>query len=132
MSSMDTAAEVARLEEAIAKYFGASVPNFEYTEADGVVQLAVTTANPRHQQRFLFHKTSGASQRQALEDMLDYIRDHRGAEPTYTIQWRTFGDVELHTSYFSAPNILGALDKFFYGRDLHTITVFSVTLNPLS
>jgi len=132
MSSMDTAAEITRLEEAIAKYFGSSTPNFESKEEDGVVHLAVTTANPRHQQRFLFHRTSGATKRQALEDMLDYIRDHRGAEPTYTIQWRAFGDLELHTSYFSAPNILGALDKFFYGRDLHTITVFSVTLNPLS
>ncbi len=132
MSTNDPEGEIQRLEEAVMKTFGAVAPSLDYSEMNGVVELTVTTSNPRHQQRFLFHRSNGATKRQALEDMLDYIREHRGAEPTYTIQWRAFGDTELHTSYFSAPNILGALDKFFFGRDLHVITVFSVTLNPLS
>ena len=38
----------------------------------------------------------------------------------------------LHTSYFSAKNILGALDKLYFDRDPNTITVFSVNLNPLA
>lgn len=132
MSTTAPELEVERLEESIRKYFTPSSPVFEYTDSNGLIELAVTTANPRHQQRFLFHRATGATKQQALEEVLDYIREHRGEEPTYTIQWRAFGDVELHTSYFSAQNIMGALDKFFYGRDLHTITVFSVTLNPLS
>ena len=42
------------------------------------------------------------------------------------------GDTELHTSYFKASNILNALQKLYYGRDMNTITVFSVVLNPIS
>lgn len=132
MMESDSLNENKRLEELIARYFGSSHPDFQYEIIGGLTALILTTSNPRHQQRFLFHKTEGASKKQALEEMLDYIREHRSSEPTYTVQWRTFGETELQTSYFSAPNILGALDKFFYGRDLHTITVFSVTLNPLS
>ena len=94
--------------------------------------MALITENPRHNQRFLFHQSEGATDIQALEEMLEYIREHRALEPSYTIQWRAFGDAELHTSYFSAPNVLAALDKFFYGRDVHSITVFSVNLNPIS
>ena len=51
--------------------------------------------------------------------MLDYTQTHRDRELSYTIQWRVAGETELHTSYFSAGNILMALDKFFAGRDPH-------------
>lgn len=130
--SNDFVTEQDRLENQVRTYFGALPPLFQYEEVGGVVHLALMTENPRHNQQFLFHKSSGANAIQALESLLEYIREHRSQEPTYTIQWRAFGESELHTSYFSAPNILGALDKFFHGRDLHAITVFSVTLNPLS
>ncbi len=130
--SNDFVTEQDRLENQVRTYFGALPPLFQYNEVGGVVHLALMTENPRHNQQFLFHKSSGANAIQALESLLEYIREHRSQEPTYTIQWRAFGESELHTSYFSAPNILGALDKFFHGRDLHAITVFSVTLNPLS
>lgn len=130
--SNDFSTEQERLEALVSNYFGALPPAFEYLVEGGVTALALMTENPRHNQHFLFHKSTGANAIQALEAMLEYIRDHRALEPTYTIQWRAFGETELHTSYFSAPNILGALDKFFHGRDVHTITVFSVTLNPMS
>ena len=38
----------------------------------------------------------------------------------------------LYMIGFSAGNILLALDKFFAGRDPHTVQVYSVILNPLS
>lgn len=130
--SIDPRTEQQRLEDVIRAYFLPHAPHFEYEARGGAVHLALITENPRHNQRFLFHSTEGASAVQALEAMRDYIREHRALEPSYTLQWRAFGDPELHTSYFSAPNILAALDKFFYGRDVHSITVFSVNLNPLS
>lgn len=130
--SNDFSTEQERLEEQVRMYFGAHPPLFQYAEEGGLVRLALMTENPRHSQQFLFHQSTGANAIQALESMLEYIREHRAQEPTYTIQWRAFGEAELHTSYFSAPNILGAMDKFFHGRDLHAITVFSVMLNPLS
>ena len=130
--SNDSNTERARLEDQVRGYFGGHPVHFQYHEMQGLVQLDLTTENPRHRQNFLFHQSTGAHAIQALEDMLDYIREHRALEPTYTIQWRAFGEPELQTSYFSAPNVMAALDKFFYGRDVHSITVFSINLNPLS
>jgi len=128
----DPRTEQVRLEDAVRAYFLPHAPRFDYVEQNGRVSLALVTENPRHNQRFLFHQTEGATAVQALEALLAYIREHRALEPSYTIQWRAFDDPELHTSYFSAPTILSALDKFFYGRGVHSITVFSVNLNPLS
>ena len=94
--------------------------------------MSLFTYNPRHTHRFLFHSASGSNRIQALQALLEYTQDHRDRELSYTIQWRVAGETELHTSYFSAGNILMALDKFFAGRDPHTVQVFSVALNPVS
>ena len=64
--------------------------------------------------------------------MLAYVQNYKEKEDSYTIQWSLHGEDQLHTSYFSAKNILGALDKLYYDRDPNVITVFSVSLNPLS
>jgi len=48
------------------------------------------------------------------------------------LQWSARGDRELQTSYFRAHNVYEALDKLYFSRDLNTITVFSVVLNPSS
>jgi hypothetical protein len=69
---------------------------------------------------------------EALRLMLDYVKSYKEAESSYTIQWSLKGENQLQTSYFRAKNILGALDKLYYDRDPNSITVFSVTLNPLS
>ena len=95
-------------------------------------EVALFTYNPRHTHRFLFHRASGSTKEQALHALLEYTQHHKDRDQSYTIQWRVAGGSELHTSYFSAGNILLALDKFFAGRDPHTVQVFSVTLNPLS
>jgi hypothetical protein len=64
--------------------------------------------------------------------MLVYVQGYKEKENSYTIQWVAKGDHELHTSYFRAGNIMNALEKLYYGRDMNTITVFSVVLNPVS
>ena len=121
-----------RLEKEIRGYFGSHSIEIVESEEGGVIELALVTKGVEHGQKFLFHKSRGAYRQQALEDLLDYIKDHRAKESTYTVQWRAFNESDLHTSYFSAPNIQGALEKFFFGRDIHSITVFSVSLNPIS
>ena len=115
-------------------YFGYTQDQVEFiwSESDGIHEVALFTYNPRHTHRFLFHKSSGSTRIQALKTLLDYTQTHRDRELSYTIQWRVAGEVEFHTSYFSAGNILMALDKFFAGRDPHTVQVFSVMLNPMS
>lgn len=118
----------------IRSYFGYTQDQVEFNwiESDGIHEVALFTYNPRHTHRFLFHKASGSSRIQALQTLLNYTQTHRDRELSYTIQWRVAGEVEFHTSYFSAGNILMALDKFFEGRDPHTVQVFSVMLNPMS
>jgi hypothetical protein len=105
---------------------------FEFGSQDGKVKLDLITINPRHNQSFLFHSESGYDKLEALKKMMDYVKNYRDRESSYTLQWMTKDDKQLHTSYFRASNILDSLDKLYYGRDRNTITVFSVVLNPVS
>ena len=126
--------EIARLEREIRQYLGldAAQLQFEFRELDGQSRLDLITVNPRHQQNFLFRFETGRDKVECLEKMLAYVRSYRDNESSFTLQWRTRGDRELQTSYFRAHNVYEALDKLYYGRDLNTITVFSVVLNPSS
>ena len=64
--------------------------------------------------------------------MLKYVQFHKEEESSYTIQWTLLGENKLHTSYFRANTILGALNKLYFDRDPNGIIVFSVILNPIS
>lgn len=126
--------EAARIQQEIKDYLGLRTSDlvFEYTTIDGKVKLDLITINPRHNQAFLFHNETGADKVHALSKMLAYVQSYKEKENSYTIQWVAKGETELHTSYFKAGNILDALQKLYYGRDMNTITVFSVVLNPIS
>ena len=126
--------EVARLQREIQQYLGldASQLRFEVRELEGQTRLDLITVNPRHEQSFLFRYETGRDEVECLQKMLAYVRSFRDTESSYTVQWRARGDKELHTSYFRAHNPYEALDKLYFGRDLNTLTVFSVVLNPSS
>jgi hypothetical protein len=131
---VDRNIEIANLQTEIGKYIGLGVNSlvFNFEDHEDHVTLYLITVNPRHNQSFLYHTTEGRTKLDALKEMLEYIRDHKDKEGSYTIQWTIKGDDNFHTSYFSAKNIIGALDKLYYERDPNTITVFSVILNPIS
>lgn len=126
--------EAARIQQAIKDHLGVRTSDlvFEYSTLDGKVKLDLITVNPRHNQAFLFHSETGADKVDALKKMLHYVQNAKEKENSYTIQWVAKGEKELHTSYFRAGNIMDALQKLYYGRDMNTITVFSVVLNPIS
>ena len=126
--------EAARIQQEIKDYLGLRSSDlvFEYTALDGKVKLDLITVNPRHNQAFLFHTEAGHDKVEALKKMLLYVQSYKEKENSYTIQWVVKGGKELHTSYFKAANIMDALQKLYYGRDMNTITVFSVVLNPIS
>ncbi|MEX2233439.1 MAG: hypothetical protein WD824_14850 [Cyclobacteriaceae bacterium] len=126
--------EAARIQQEIKDYLGLRTSDlvFEYTSAEGKVKLDLITVNPRHNQAFLFHSETGSDKVEALKKMLLYVQSYKEKENSYTIQWVVKGGKELHTSYFKAGNIMDALQKLYYGRDMNTITVFSVVLNPIS
>ncbi|WP_139920732.1 hypothetical protein [Hymenobacter sp. DG01] len=130
----DVHVESARIQRQIEDYLGLGPGNllFEFRQLEGQTRLDLITVNPRHHQSFLFRYETGSDRLEALRKMLTYVQRYRDEESSYTIQWRARGDKELQTSYFRAHNAYEALDKLYYGRDLTTITVFSVVLNPSS
>lgn len=105
---------------------------FDFRSIDGQTRLDLITVNPRHRQSFLFRTETGRDRVEALQRMLEYVQSSRDSESSFTIQWRARGEQELNTSYFRASHIYAALDKLYYGRDMHTITVYSVVLNPIA
>lgn len=125
--------QVAEIQRKIKDHFGSNAELiFEFADNKGRNKLDLITINPRHSQSFLFHSSVGVNRLDAIEKMWEYVKSYRDRENSYTIQWKLHGDKELHTSYFRAKNIYEALDKLNYGRDMNTIIVFSVKLNPVS
>jgi predicted ATP-grasp superfamily ATP-dependent carboligase len=129
-TTIDANVEADRVQQQIIDYLGLRTSDlkFEFSVIDGKTKLDLITINPRHNQSFLFHSANGTDKVDALKKMRDYVQNYKEKENSYTIQWVTKSDSELHTSYFRASNILDALEKLYYGRDRNTITVFSVVL----
>ncbi len=130
----DQHVEAARIQQQVEQHLGLNQSQllFEYRQLDGQTRLDLITVNPRHAQSFLFRYELGYDRLDCLRKMLAYVQRFRDSESAYTVQWRARGDRELQTSYFRAHNVYEALDKLYFGRDLNTITVFSVVLNPSS
>jgi hypothetical protein len=126
--------EAARIQQEIKNYLGLRSSDlvFEYSVQDGKTKLDLITVNPKHSQAFLFRSETGVDKLDSLKKLLVYVQSYKEKELSYTIQWVVRGDKELHTSYFRASNVMDALQKLYYGRDMNTITVFSVVLNPVS
>jgi hypothetical protein len=133
-TSSEMHVEAARIQQEVKNYLGLRTSDlvFEYSTQDGKIKLDLITVNPRHNQAFLFHSETGTDKLDSLRKMLEYVQNYKEKENSYTIQWVAKNDKELHTSYFKASNIMDALQKLYYGRDMNTITVFSVVLNPIS
>ena len=130
----DIHVESVKLQKKIESHLGikGSELSFEFLNTEGKIKLDLITINPRHNQSFLFHSELGIDKLDALRRMLEYVKSYKDKYSSYTIQWIAKGDNELHTSYFTASNMYDALDKLYYGRDINTITVFSVVLNPVA
>lgn len=133
-TSSEMHVETARVQQEIKNYLGLRGSDlvFEFSLQDGKTKLDLITINPKHNQAFLFHSENGTDKLDALKKMLGYVQNYKEKELSYTIQWVAKGDKELHTSYFRASNVMDALQKLYYGRDMNTLTVFSVVLNPVS
>lgn len=132
--TVDKNIEIANLQSEIGKYIGLGQNSliFNFEEHTRHVVLRLITVNPKHNQSFLFHTTDAEGKVEALKAMLEYVKTYKDEESSFTIQWTLKGESILHTSYFRAKNILGALDKLYFERDPNGITVFSVMMNPIS
>jgi hypothetical protein len=126
--------EIAKLQRDIEAHLGLGSTQmiFDYRETGQGMRLDVITVNPRHNQSFLFHHSTGYDRLDALQKVHTYVMDHYEKQNSYTVQWSARGLNELHTSYFRAKDIPEALDKLNFGRDPNSLTIFSVVLNPIS
>jgi hypothetical protein len=133
-SKTDVHVESARIQKQIENHLGISGSSllFEFRQMDDKTRLDLITVNPRHHQSFLFHTEIGYDKVDVLRKMWEYVQNFRDKESSYTVQWMARGDKELNTSYFRARNMYEALDKLYFSRDMNTITVFSVVMNPVS
>ena len=124
MTASEQNIEINRLQKEIEKYIALKQSNiiFDFHNHNDKIVLDVVTVNPRHHQSFLFHSTK----------MLNYIKEYKDKESSYTIQWSLKDKQELHTSYFMANNIMMAIEKCFYGNDPSSMVIFSVVLNPIT
>jgi hypothetical protein len=131
---LDIHVEIAKLHNQIKNHLGLSADNliFDYKANENQMILNLITINPKHNQSFLYQSISGTDKLDAAKKLWDYVRGHNQNINSFTIQWIADGDKELHTSYFKANNMYEALDKLYFGRDMNTISVFSIVLNPVS
>ncbi|HRN94762.1 MAG: hypothetical protein M9931_02130 [Chitinophagales bacterium] len=134
MLQHDSNVEVARLQSDITALLGMVQENivFNFKQRNDTVKLDMVTVNPKHEQSFLFHSTTGIDKADALRKMLEYIQTNYHHENSMTVQWMKVGENKLQTSYFRALNMYEALDKFYYERDLNQYKIFSISLNPVS
>ncbi len=133
MQITDIHVEAARIQQAIEEHLGIEGSLiFDYISEAGKTRLNLITVNKRHSQSFLFHSEIGIDKIDALQKMLAYAQTYKEKENSYTLQWITKDSRDLHTSYFRARNVYEALDKLYYGRDINSITVFSVVMNPVA
>ncbi len=132
--SADIHVELAKIQKDIQTHLGLDSNSmvFTYSQVDSKIKLDLITINPRHNQSFLFHSVTTYEKIDALKEMHEYVKNYREKESPYTIQWATKSGKELHTSYFRAKDVYEALDKLYYSRNMQTITVFSVVLNPIT
>tara|TARA_B100001287_G_scaffold40717_2_gene29892 strand:- start:651 stop:1052 length:402 start_codon:yes stop_codon:yes gene_type:complete len=105
---------------------------FEYHEMPDYVDLDLFTINEVHKQQFFFHSTEGRDKIEALELMLKYSNNKLFIEDSFTIQWKVKGDTKIHQSHFRAINMMDALDKFYFGRSINSIVIYSIVLNPIA
>jgi hypothetical protein len=126
--------ELEMIQGQIAQYIGLSADQliFSFKQKENVTRLDLITISPVHDQSFLFHTTKAADPKEALQKMLDYIKQSLSKEDTYTIQWKKIGDQSLHTSYFRGKLISEILEKFYFERDENSYKIYSITLNPIS
>lgn len=122
------------LQTEIAQLLGMELEHlrFEYEGNEQEGSLKLVTINPRHKQSFLFHELQGFGVLDATHKMADYVRTNRQTKNSYTIQWALREDSELHTSYFRGKHMYEVLDKFYYGKDITSTIIFSISLNPIA
>ena len=85
-SSSDIHVESAKIQQDIMSYLGVNSSElvFEFSNKDGKQKLDLITINPRHNQSFLFHSELGYDKIDALKKMLDYVKNYRDQESSYT------------------------------------------------
>ena len=96
------------------------------------VDLFVITNNPVHGNPFLFSKSWGVTEEQALKNLI-FSLEHpsKKEESTYTVTWEKVGGT-TQNSHFSGNDIFEVLKKFYHEKNPKEYIIFNIKLNPIS
>ncbi len=96
------------------------------------MDLYVITHNPVHKNNFLFSKTWGVSEFDALQKCVDKLdKPDKPSENNYTVTWEKIGGT-TQNSYFTGIDIEEVLKKFYFQKVKEEYIIFNIKLNPIS
>lgn len=99
---------------------------------NNLIDLFVITNNPEHNTLFLFSKSWGVNETNALENALkDLEHPKKQEENSYTVRWEKIGET-TQVSYFTGHNMFDVLNKFYHLKNPKDFIIFSLNLNPIS
>jgi hypothetical protein len=106
---------------------------FVYSPGDNNgIELFVITHNPIHKTPFLFSKSWGTTEENALVNLIQQLNHPKKKEEnTFTVTWEKIGE-STQNSYFVGNNIYEVLDKFYHGKNPKEYIIFNIKLNPIS
>ncbi len=105
---------------------------FVYSPSEHLgIDLYIITHNPVHKNPFLFSKSWGVTEEDALKKACLMINKNKKTENSYTVTWEKIGGT-TQNSYFSGKNMHEVLDKFFFQKNQEEYIIFNIKLNPIS
>ncbi len=96
------------------------------------MDLYVITHNPVHKSNFLFSKTWGVSEFEALQKCVNNLgKPDKSSENNYTVTWEKVGGT-TQNSYFTGQDVYDVLNKFYFQKIKEEYIIFNIKLNPVS
>ena len=105
---------------------------------DCIVSLHILTFNPIHGTKFLMYKDQRRIDRYIMvEDRvkiemlgkgLDYIRNQESDYLNYMVEWNYKNGDKTKISYFRGKSLEDIMEKFYYGKSMHSIVVYKMEM----
>jgi len=105
---------------------------------DCIVSLHILTFNPIHGTKFLMYKDQRRVNRyimvedmvkkEILEKGLEYLRSRDTDCLNYMVEWNYKNGEKTKISYFRGKSLEDIMEKFYYGKSMHSIVVYKMEM----
>ena len=110
--------------------------HFQWSHTHRYLTLDLITFNPEHKNYFLLHSICKEAEDnhsntyvEILNKMIEYIKEKQKTNFNYTIEWNYKDTNEsIKNSYFSGQDMTQILNKFFYGKDISSIVIYTINM----